>query len=151
MTAPGLVSLIVDHRIADAVRSARLHPVEWVTEQLDYDTLDDHAEAASKFVEAWCSGLPPGERLRAATWAAGQYVTAMVHLDHAYGIAARLMLGAQAAAANELARSLRETWVLADGPDAELKGAVAERLVGYADALDAMSFEPAWIEGSPEE
>jgi len=144
MTERQLVADLHDGRVDDAVALARRHSVDWVTAQLDYDTLDEHAEAASAFLQAWCESLDPLPRLQAADWAAGQYLTALVHLDHSYGIAASLVLCAQAAATAYLASSLRETWALADGPDAELDASVVTRLQAYADTLESMDFQPAW-------
>lgn len=143
MNSVGFLPLILENRIDEAVTLARKHSVDWVTAQLDYDWLDEHADQASDFLQAWCLALDPLVRLQAADWAAGQYLTALVHLDHAYGIAALLVLEAQRAAAARLASSLRETWALADGPDAELDQRVVTRLNGYADALDSMDFRPA--------
>jgi hypothetical protein len=88
----------------------------------------------------WVPALDPGERLQAAAWAAGQYVTAIVHVEGSYGIAARLLLEAQRAAATELATTMRDMAALTHGPDAELMPSVAQRLDGYADQLDAMDF-----------
>jgi hypothetical protein len=141
MTERSLVALIVAGRIDDAVRLARDSSVECVADQLDYDTLAEYAEAASSFLQAWCRALSPLPRLQAADWAAGQYLTSLVHLDRSYGIAADLVLEAQAAAVHYLASSLRDTWALADGPDAELAPTVVERLAGYADWLDGLDFE----------
>ena len=64
----------------------------------------------------------------------------MVHLEHAYGIGARLLLEAQQAAAATLAASLRDFWPLTDGPDADATPEVAQRLRGYAEQLDQMIF-----------
>lgn len=111
---------------------------------MDYDTLDENSEAASAFVQAWCQELPPLPRLQAADWAAGQYLTALVHLDHAYGIEARLVLDAQQAVSSYLAQSLRDVCVLTDGPDAELDASVSQRLNDYAASLEAMDFSPTW-------
>ena len=145
MNEEGLVPLILNGRIHDAVQLARRYSVEWVDEQLDYDTLDDNAEVASEFLQAWCAALPPLARLQAADWAAGQFVNPMVDLEHAYRIGTQLVLEAQAATTAYLSQSFRETWALADGPDAELDPSVVERLVGYADVLETMNFEPVWI------
>lgn len=143
MGSAGLLPLIFEGRIDEAVSLAHEHSVDWVTTQLDYDWLDEHADQASEFLQAWCAALDPLARLQAADWAAGQYLTALVHLDHAYGMAAVLVLEAQRAVAARLASSLRDSWVLADGPDAELDESVVARLTGYADALDSMDFRPA--------
>jgi hypothetical protein len=124
----------------DAVVLAVRHPVRWVAEQMSYDDVDEAAEQVSAFIERWLPELPPLERLEAANWATEQYVTAMVHVEHAYGIAARLLLEAQQGAAAALADSLRGFWILTDGPDAEISTAVAERLRAQAETLERMSF-----------
>lgn len=136
-------SSIVAGDVDEAVRRALTLRVCHVTEQLDYDILDEHAERGSAFLQRWVPALDAGERLEAASWACGQYVTALVHLEGAYGVAARLMLEAQQAAAAELAAAMREFSALTDGPDAEIMPTVADRLSGYADQLDAMDFRPS--------
>ena len=140
MTTETLTSLITSGRLDDAVALALEHPVRWVREQLSYDAVDEAAEQVSDFVQRWLPQLPPLERLEAADWAAGQYTLAMVHLEHAYGIGARLLLDAQRDAAAALAASFRDFWALTDGPDAETSPEVAERLRGYAEQLDQMRF-----------
>ena len=140
MTDCDVSSSIVAGDVDAAVRRALRMRVRDVTERLDYDTLDVHAETASAFLQRWVPALDPGERLQAATWAAGQYITAIVHVEGAYGIGARLLLDAQRAAATALATTMRDVAALADGPDAELMPSVAESLDGYADQLDAMDF-----------
>ena len=133
-------SSITDGDVEAAVRRALIIRVRDVAEQLDYDTLEEHAETASAFVQCWVPALDPGERLQAASWAADQYVTAIVHVEGAYGIGARLVLDAQRAAAAELATTFRDFAALTHGPDAEVMPSVAERLAGYADQLDGMDF-----------
>jgi len=140
MTTETLINLITSGRLDEAVALALEHPVRWVPDQLSYDAMDEAAEQVSEFVQRWLPELPPLERLEAADWAAGQYMLAMVHLDHAYGIGARLLLDAQQAAAAALAASLRDFWALTDGPDAETPPEVAERLRSYAEQLDQMTF-----------
>ena len=124
----------------EAVRRALGMRVRDVTEQLDYDTLDEHAETGSAFLQRWVPALDPGERLQAASWAADQYVTAIVQVEGAHGIGARLLLEAQRVAPAELASAMREFAALTDGPGAEVMPSVAERVAGYADQLDAMDF-----------
>ena len=126
--------------VEEAVRRALELRVRDVTEQLDHDTLDEHAEHASMFLQQWVPALDPGERLQAAAWAAGRYVTAIVHVEGSYGIGARRMLEGLQAAAAELAAEMRDVRALTHGPDAEVVPSVAERLNGYADQLDAMDF-----------
>ena len=140
MTTETLLSRITAGRLEDAVALALEHPVRWLPEQLSYEDLDAEAEAVSDFLQRWLPELPPLERLEAAEWAAGQYVTAMVHLEHAYGIAARLLLDAQRGAAAALAASMRDFWALTDGPDAETSPEVAERLSRQAATVDRMTF-----------
>ena len=135
-------SLIAAGDVDEAVRRALTLRVRHVIEQLDYDTLDQHADHASEFLQRWLPALDPGERLGAASWACGQFVTALVHLEGAYGIGARLMLEAQRVAAAELAVTMRDFAVLADGPDSEIAPTVAERLSSYAERLDTMDFTP---------
>jgi hypothetical protein len=133
-------SLIESGDVDDAVQRALTMRVRDVIEQLDYETLEEHPEDASAFLQQWVPALDPGERLQAATWASGQYVTAIVHVEGAYGIGARLLLEAQRASAAELAATMRDVAALTCGPDAELMPSVAQRLDGYADQLDAMDF-----------
>ncbi len=140
MTTGTLLSAITAGRLDEAVALATQHPVRWVDEQLSYDDLEEAAEQVSEFIQQWLPQLPPLERLQAADWASGQYVTAMVHLEHAYGIAARLVLDAQREATSALADSFRDFWALTDGPDAETPPAVAERLKEQAEQLDRMTF-----------
>jgi hypothetical protein len=133
-------SLIKSGDVNDAVQRALTIRVRDVIEQLDYETLEEHPDDASAFLQQWVPALDPGERLQAATWASGQYVTAIVHVEGAYGIGARLLLEAQRAVAAELAATMRDIAALTFGPDAELMPSVAQRLDGYADQLDAMDF-----------
>ena len=140
MTVQDLSALIASGKVDDAVRAALTMRVRDVAEQLDYDTLEEHAEHASAFLQAWVPALDPGEQLQAATWASTQYVTAIVHVEAAYGIGARLVLNAQHAVAAELATSMRDFAARTYGPDAEVMPSVAERLAGYAEQLDAMDF-----------
>ena len=135
-----MINLITSRRLDEGVALALEHPVRWVRDQLSYDEVDGAAEQVSDFVQRWLPELTPLERLEAADWAAGQYMLAMVHLDHAYGIGARLLLEAQQAAAAALAASFRDFWALTDGPDAETSPEVAVRLRRYADQLDEMTF-----------
>ena len=133
-------SAIVAGDVEEAVRRALKLRVRDVTEQLDYETLEEHAEYSSAFLQRWVPALDPGERLQAASWAAGRYVTAIVHVEGSYGTGARLMLEGMQATAAELAGEMRDFWALTHGPDAEVFPSVAERLAGYADQLDAMDF-----------
>ena len=133
--------LIGADRHDEAVRLALQHRTAWVEEQLSYETLEQLEEQASTFLERWLRALPPFERLQAAEWAASNYVLSLVHLEHAHATGAKLLLSAQAAAAAALASTLRQVGMFADGPDAELDPSVEQRLQGYADQLDGMSFE----------
>lgn len=146
MTNERLAELVASGRLDDAVQLALQHRVGWVESQLDYDDLDDEAEAVELFFARWLPELPALERLAAADWVAGQYVLGLVHLEHARGTAARLLLEAQRSAAESLAASMDAFAALTDGPDAELDEAVSERLSGYAQQLRTMSFEPIYID-----
>lgn len=141
MTDTSLSSDIAAGDIDAALERVAEHRVTWVESQLDYDMMDAHAEHVSTFFERWLPSLPPLERLQAAEWASTQYILPLVHLEHSYGIGARLLLEAQQAATSELANSYRAFWALTDGPDAEVSGSVAERLARYAEQLEQMSFE----------
>lgn len=141
MSADSLLDLIVGGDVDGAVQLALLHPVSWVEGQLDYDAMDEHAEAVSEFIQTWLPALPPLEGLHAADWATAQYILPLVHLEHSYGIGARLFLEAYRAAAKEFAQSLRSFAPLTDGPDAETPSSVADRLEGYAEQLEAMDFD----------
>ena len=133
--------LIGADRIDDAVHLALQHRTCWVEEELEYDVLDRLEERASVFLQRWVSALPPLERLQAADWASSHYVLSLVHLEHARGTGARMLLDAQAAGVSVLARTMRQVGMFADGPDAELDPSVEQRLGQYAEQLDAMSFE----------
>ena len=141
MSADSLLGLIVAGDVNGAVQLALLHPVTWVQGQLDYDTMDEHAETVSEFFQSWLPALPPLERLHAADWATAQYILPLVHLEHSYGIGARLFLEAYRAAAAELAQSLRSFVPLTDGPDAEVSSSVADRMERYAEQLEGMNFD----------
>jgi hypothetical protein len=112
----------------DALTLAVGLSVTAVREQLDYDFLEAHAGAASKFLRAWLPRLAPFERMQAAEWVTSQYLLSMVHLDHAYGIGARLQLEALNAATASLATALDGFWAFAHGPDAEVGENVAATL-----------------------
>lgn len=138
------VSFLDDVISADyeaAVAHALEHRVQWVDNQLTYDFLNEHAEHVSLFIQQWLPALPPLERLEAAEWASAQYVLALVHLEHSYGIGARLLLEAQQAATRQLAASFRDFEAMTDGPDAEVPASVARRLDHYAEQLDTMNFD----------
>lgn len=141
MSDQSLISNIIAGDLELAVASSLQHRVTWVEEQLDYDSMDEHAESVSEFFTRWLPALPPLERLQAAEWVSSQYVLALVHLENSYGIGARLLLEAQQAATRQLAASFRDFWAFTDGPDAEVDPVVADRLARYADELDQMSFE----------
>ncbi|MGF1663465.1 MAG: hypothetical protein ACFCVG_13540 [Kineosporiaceae bacterium] len=64
-------------------------------------------------------------------------VTSLVHVDHAYGVGARLSLEAVAPAVLATADSLEEFRAFTDGPDAEVEPAVADRLGSVAATLRA--------------
>jgi hypothetical protein len=136
-----LNSLIQAGRVDEALLLALDHRTAWVQAQLDRDEMDDDAELVSEFLQRWLAALPPLERLQAADWAVSEYVLSLVHLEHAYQTGARLYLEAQRAAAAALATSMRQVEGFTDGPDAGLHPSVPQRLYGYAEQLDAMSFE----------
>jgi len=73
----------------------------------------------------------------------------MVRLEHAYGIAVRLLLDAQREATSALADSFRNFQFLTDGPDAESSPEGAERLKEQAEALDRMTFQVRVCPGQP--
>ena len=141
MTEATLEELVAADRLDEAVLLALQHRTEWVEQQLDYDALERLDERASIFQQRWLEALPPLERLQAADWAVSNYVLSLVHLEHAARTGAQLYLEAQAAAAAALATSMRHVEGFTTGPDAEMHPVVAQRLSGYADQLDAMSFE----------
>ncbi len=141
MKSEDLTALVTAGRLDEAVELALEHRVDWVQGQFSYEDMSEAAEAVEKFFARWLPRLPPFERLQAADWVAGQYILPMVHLDHSRGTAAHLLLGAQSAAAREMAQSLLAFASLTDGPDAEVDEAVSDRLGGYAEQLKAMSFE----------
>jgi hypothetical protein len=136
-----LNGLIQAGRVDEALLLALEHRTAWVQDQLDRDEMDDNAELVSEFLQRWLPSLPPLERLQAAEWAGAQYVLSIVHLDHARRTGALLFLEAQAEAAVAFASTMRQIGMFADGPDAMLHPSVEQRLDGYADQLEAMSFE----------
>lgn len=140
MTEQSLAELIGADRIEDALQLALQHRTVWVEEQLEYDVLDRLEERASVFLQRWVTALPPLEGLQAADWASSHYVLSLVHLEHARGTGARMLLGAQDEAVSVLARTMRQVGMFADGPDAELDPSVEQRLEAYAEQVEAMSF-----------
>ncbi len=136
-----LVSLLRAGRVDEALLLALQHRPDWVNSQLEHDDLDDRAEVVSEFIQRWLPDLSPLERLHAADWAVSYYGLSLVRLEHAARTGARLYLEAQAAAAAALASSMRHVEGFSEGPDAALHPSVPQRLYGYADQLDAMSFE----------
>jgi hypothetical protein len=108
----------------DALALAAKLSVSAVREQLDETFLDNHAESASAFFQAWLPRLEPFERMQATDWVTTEYLLSMVHLEHAYGIGARLQLEAITAAAGALADTLNDFGAFADGPDAEISKSV---------------------------
>lgn len=136
-----LNGLIQAGRVDQAVLLALEHRTDWVQRQLDRDEMDDNADLVSEFLQRWLGALPPLERLQAADWAVSEYALSLVHLEHAARTGAQLYLEAQAGAAASLASSMRQVEGFSEGPDAEMHPSVAQRLYGYADQLDAMSFE----------
>lgn len=139
---PGdLNGLIQAGRVDEAILLALEHRTSWVQRQLDRDERDDQAELVSEFLQRWLAELPPLERLQAADWAVSEYALSLVHLEHAARTGAELYLQAQGAAAAALAQSMRQVSGFSEGPDGELHPSVPQRLQGYADQLDAMSFD----------
>ena len=136
-----LNALIQAGRVDEALLLALDHRSDWVQAQLDRDELDDNAEMVSEFLQRWLRELPPLERLQAANWVVSEYGLSLVYLENAARIGAQLYLEAQAAAAASLASSMRHVEGFSEGPDAALHPSVPQRLHGYADQLDAMSFE----------
>ncbi|GAA1427698.1 hypothetical protein GCM10009616_05570 [Microlunatus lacustris] len=141
MNEESLSGLIAANRWDEAVQLALEHRTTWVEQQLDYDTVERLEDRATAFFERWLPSLPPLERLQAAEWAGAQYILSIVHLEDARRTGALFFLEAQALAAKALANSMREIGIFADGPDARLHPSVEQRLDGYADQLEAMSFE----------
>ena len=135
-----LNDLIQLGRVDEALLLALDHRTDWVQAQLVRDDMDDDAERVSEFLQRWLAALPPLERLQAADWVVSEYALSLVYLEHASRTGAQLYLEAQAAAAASLASSMRHIEGFSDGPDAELHPSVPQRLYGYADQLDAMSF-----------
>lgn len=119
----------------DAVDLAVTMSVGSVREQLDYDFLDGHADEASRFFAGWLARLQGFERMAAADWAGVQYVLSIVHLDHAYGVGARIVMEALVEATRATAESLEAFRAFTQGPDAEVAELVAGRLDGLAAVL----------------
>ncbi|MDI6100709.1 hypothetical protein QLQ12_19040 [Actinoplanes sp. NEAU-A12] len=119
----------------DALALAAGMSVKAVHEQLDETFLDNHAESASAFFQAWLPRLEPFERMQATDWVTTEYLLSMVHVEHSYGIAARLQLEAVTAAAGALAETLDDFGAFADGPDAEISKSVPDRLEQLAQTV----------------
>lgn len=140
-----LLSLITSGRQTEALRLALEHRDVWVQIRLDYDAMEINDDASSAFLQSWLPALRPLERLQAAGWASSNFQLALVHLPHAYGIGARLLLEALATAAScwaGLFRDLGAAVISRENPDSSF----SRRLSSYADQLDTMSFEPVPIE-----
>ena len=123
----------------DALTLAAGLSVTAVREQLDDTFLENHAAPASTFLRAWLLRLAPFERMQATDWVTTEYLLSMVHLDHSYGIGARLQLEASTAAARALAEILGDFWAFTDGPDAEVDKSVAATLQQLADTVRSVS------------
>lgn len=136
-----LMALLGAGRLDEAVRLALHHRTDWVELRLDYDAVGANDLAVWQFLPRWLAALPALERLQAASWATGHYLMELVYLDHAYGVGAQLLLNAHAAAAGHLAISIRAC-TAATSPEALGTPGLADQLHGYADQLEAMSFEP---------
>ncbi|RXR25288.1 hypothetical protein EQW78_13635 [Oerskovia turbata] len=120
---------------ADALHGARSLTFSDVSELLDYDFLDEHSEQVSQFLQEWLRQLPVYQRAEAADWVASQYLLGLVHLEHSWGTAARLLLEVYTAVAEQLATDLEGFRPLTEGPDAEAPTGVADRLDGLAATL----------------
>lgn len=141
MTQESLSRLIALDRLDEAVLMALEHRTVWIEQQLDYETLEQLEDKATNFFERWLPALPPLERLQAAAWVGGHYVLSLVHLEDARRKGALFVLSAQEAAVAAVADTMRSIGTFADGPDAMLHPSVEQRLEGYAEQLDDMSFE----------
>jgi hypothetical protein len=65
--------------------------------------------------------------MAAAEWVGTQYVLSMVHVDHSYGVGARIAVEALAEVTRATAESLEAFRVFTQGPDAELAESMADR------------------------
>nr|WP_297426163.1 hypothetical protein [uncultured Actinotalea sp.] len=144
-----------DHAsLLDAVDVALERSVQAVRRELDYAFLDAHAEEATAFFRLWLARSSAFERMAVATWVSGELLTSMVHVGHAYGIAARVCLEALEGAARATAEALDEFQVFADGPDAEIDEATAGRVAALAsrvrDVRDGVAVELANLPDVPE-
>ena len=128
-----------DPALQEALDLAGTMSVSAVEQQLDWDFRVNYAEDASRFLRAWLPRLRPFERMQAAEWVTSEYILSMVHLDHAYGIGARLQLEALAAAAERLADALDSFGAFTDGPDAEVDLRVTTTLHGLAATVYEVS------------
>ncbi len=136
-----LMALLGVGRLDEAVGLALHHRMDWVELRLDYDAVGAHDLAVWEFLPRWLAALPALDRLQAASWATGHYLMELVYLDHAYGVGAQLLLGAHAAAADQLAMSIRAC-AAATSPESLGAPGLADRLNAFAEQLEAMSFEP---------
>jgi hypothetical protein len=127
----------------DAVNLALTMSVARVQEHLDYDFLDGHAEQATRFFANWLARLQGFERMAAAVWVGPQYALSMVHLEHAYGLGARILMDALSEVTRATADCLEDFRLFTSGPDAEVSEQVADRLDRHAATVRAVQGELA--------
>ena len=101
--------------------------IRQIRDELDDDFLDAHADEATHFFGSWLPNLQGFERMAAADWVGTQYVLSMVHVDHAYGMGARIAVEGLAEVTRATAEALEAFRVFTDGPDAEVPESVADR------------------------
>lgn len=125
-----------------ALATAESIPVWTLLDALDYDRMVEFAERYAEFFQQWIPRVRTEERLAAANAVSGHYVTALVHLDDAYGISAALVSDGLRSAVREIDETLANFRVFADGPDAGVEASVVERFAEYRKILAAMDFSP---------
>lgn len=110
----------------DAVDLALTLSVSEVRQQLDEEFLDNYAEEAHRFIQAWLPRLQPLERLQAAAWVADEYTLSMVRLDNSYAHATQVLLNSLDAAVGELRQILGSIRYLTESPDSVAGDDVAD-------------------------
>jgi hypothetical protein len=136
---------------ADALRVAATLRLRDVLKALDWDFLHEHGEVGSQFMQAWLAQLGPFEQMEAAAEAAEQHLLSLVHIEHSYGVGARILLTGLERVTEATADTLSGLRAFTDGPDAETSAELAEQLEALAPALREVHRSIARIRAAAQE